>query len=472
LHKPYPTILHTFLLQTMTERRDKSEASVPRKRALVSCDRCKLRRARCIRVSPNEPCTDCKISGVQCESKLPRKQRVYGSVETLSLRYRALESLVKGLFPKENVQDLNTIFRIAAARNISMPANDDYTRADIFNDSNEPAQQQQYHSVQESSMRTQPPPRQSLPAVYQPTSSVGNASSESSTRQSQRNPFSQVQERSQQTNELIPTRHGTSHYFGPSSSFRLAITIRGLVARCKAAGGVDFHMPPSSNSPDSGPTSRASSSLRPASANPSDEEYMIPDPRRRQSPNSRIGQKRSRSQMEGTEDRWMEHGSSPLTIGDLLPSRPLSDALVSAYFDHVHIFLPLFHRSMFHLRLEAMYSRQAEALKNTKDMGWLICLAMVFFFGCQQLNEHDPEQAQKLQLKYLSFAKTYFPKLLVNTSLANVQALTLLNAHHHIIGQKSKLHTYEFHVGYTLTWHLQIYRHFMAAHWTWGSHGS
>ena len=142
--------------------------------------------------------------------------------------------------------------------------------------------------------------------------------------------------------------------------------------------------------------------------------------------------------MEMTSDSW-EHVHDPKTdtIGDLLPSRSLADALVSAYFDHVHIFLPLFHRSMFQFRLEATYSRRSEGLKNCKDTGWLICLCLVFSFGCQQLQEHDPEQSQKLRIKYLGFVKFYFRYLLTTTSVVNVQALVLLNVHHHILGEKS-----------------------------------
>jgi proline utilization trans-activator len=142
--------------------------------------------------------------------------------------------------------------------------------------------------------------------------------------------------------------------------------------------------------------------------------------------------------MESTNDSW-EHPSEPQmdTIGDLLPSRSLADALVSAYFDHVHVYLPLFHRSMFQFRLEATYSRRSEALKSSSDMGWLICLCLVFSFGCQQLQEHDPEQSHKLRMKYLSLVKPYFRHLLMTTSIVNVQALVLLNVHHHTIGQKS-----------------------------------
>jgi hypothetical protein len=116
----------------MPPRRDKPDVPAPRKRALVSCDRCKLCRARCIRDNAEEPCADCQTSGVHCESKLPRKQRVYRSIDTLSLRYRALESLAKGLFPQENIQDTTVLFTLAAARNILMPAANDYTPANIF----------------------------------------------------------------------------------------------------------------------------------------------------------------------------------------------------------------------------------------------------------------------------------------------------------------------------------------------------
>lgn len=377
------------------------------------------------------------MSGVQCESKLPRKQRVYGSVETLSLRYRALEALVKGLFPQENIQDLNTIFRLAAARDIPMPATDDYTPADIFNDGSQAAQYPQYQDLPESSMRTHQTPRQPSMTGYHPSPSTHTTSTGSTTSQQQRNPFSEIHEPPKHSKDLVATRHGTSHYFGPSSSFRIAITIRALVARCQSAGAVEGQAALGSISPDSEIPHRAHPSLRPRSTNPSDEEYLIPSDASRPRSRSGAGKKRSASQMEGTDDRWeSEHGRFH-TIADLLPSRPLTDALVSAYFDQVHIHIPLFHRSMFQLKLEAMYSRQKGKLKDSADVGWLICLAMIFYFGCHELHEHDPEQAHILQLKYLSFVKTYFRRLIVTTSLPNVQALVLISSYHRVIGQKS-----------------------------------
>lgn len=425
----------------MAERRDKTDTA-PRKRALVSCDRCKLRRARCIRDNPDEPCADCKISGVQCESKLPRKQRVYGSVETLSLRYRALEALVKGLFPQENTQDVNTLFNIAASRNIPMPASDDFTPADIFHSSSSqhpPPPQSQHQQPLQTSQPLQPssPHPQN---VSHSVRSVETASPLSAMKESnQYNPFTEAQHSSRHTEELIPTRHGVLHYFGPSSSFRLASTIRGLVARCKAVSGVDFPATRTSGASLSDLASRSETPLHRGSRNPSEEVYPLPGSRASSTAFERSGRKRSREQMEETGDRWEHRDRSPNldTIGDLLPSKSLADALVAAYFDHVHIYMPLFHRGMFQFRLEATYSRNTELLKDCTDIGWLVALAMVFAFGCQQLQEHDPEQAHKLRLKYLSFARTYFRQLLITTCLVNVQALVLLNVHYHTMGQKS-----------------------------------
>jgi proline utilization trans-activator len=424
----------------MSERRATAKTPAPRKRALVSCDRCKLRRARCIRSGPDEPCADCKVTGHHCESKLPRKQRVYGSIETLSVRYRALESLVKGLFPQDNIQDTNTLFKLAAERDIPMPANDDYTPASIFSDSS----QGPLHTPGQSAELRHPTPQPELQAHaslqatphYTPSRSI--VSSTSTSKQNQPNPFSEVQQPPQQVEKLIPTRHGVPHYFGPSSSFRLASTIRTLVARCKAIQGADIPGFQRFDSIRSESVGRISVPLPSTNILPLDEEYPARNLRGLQSPTFG-SRKRTRSQLEETDDRW-EHtddDTSPDTIADLLPSRSLADALVSAYFDHVHTYLPLFHRSMFQFKLETTFSQQATLLKDCNDIGWLICLALVFSFGCQQLQEHDPEQAHFLRLKYLGFAKSYFRNLLTTTSLVNVQALVLLNQHHHTVGQKS-----------------------------------
>jgi proline utilization trans-activator len=434
----FPLLISTALSSDeMPQRRDKAEGSAPRKRALVSCDRCKLRRARCIRDNTDEPCADCRLSGVQCESKLPRKQRVYGSVETLSLRYRALESLVKGLFPQENTSDTTVIFALASARNIQMPAQDDFTPAEIFHDSGQRPLPTPFQEHVQSSVQ----PRQSQPsslAIEQSIRSGSTSSLASSSRAGQHNPFLIEQPPARQVEEMIQTRHGVPHYFGPSSSFRLAMTIRTLSARCKAIhGGLYSPKQQETESNVSDPAIRPPPTLRTISTNPSDEEYTISDPQNPQ-PLDR-GKQKALEQEETKENlqQSLDDASKPVTIADLLPSRSLADALVAAYFDHVHMFLPMFHRSIFQYKMEATYSRKSEVLGECKDTGWLICLALVFAFGCEQLHEHDPDQANTLRVRYLDVAKTYFRKLLTTTSLVNIQALLLLNLHYHTLGQKS-----------------------------------
>ncbi|KAE8824687.1 hypothetical protein PTNB85_09451 [Pyrenophora teres f. teres] len=409
----------------MAERPAKAGPS--RKRALVSCDRCKIRRARCIRDNADVPCADCKAAGVQCESKLPRKQRVYGSVETLSLRYRALESLVKGLFPHENVQDTETLFKLAAARNISMPASDDFTPADIFNKNEREA------PTPGGGQRQEPSPNLPRSGMAVTPNQSTQSTSVASTTPKHHDPTPATETRRQSAD--VRAAHGSSHYFGPSSSFRLATTIRTLAARWKAASGADFPCIPLYGSD---PASRSGASINRSSTNASEDDYAMPRTNWLPIPTSR-SRKRSRSQVESSSDQSLprEPGPSAETIGDFLPEKHIADALTASYFDHVHTYMPLFNRSVFQNRLEETYSRHLQPLDDSKQPGWLVILALVFAFGCQQVRGLDAEQTHELRLKYLVFAKAYFRQLLTTTCLDNVQALVLHNLHHHNIGQKS-----------------------------------
>lgn len=420
----------------MTGRQAKSGAA--RKRALVSCDRCKLRRGRCIRDNADEPCADCKQSGVQCESKLPRKQRVYGSVETLSLRYRALESLVQGLFPQEDVQNTNTLFKVAAARNIQMPAMDDFTPADIFSSNHkglkETSPSQQRRDSSQKSLTTRPG-QQSPSAAGESMESVENDLSTAIAQSRPRNPLGTlVAQSTGLVEELIPSKNvAATHYFGPSSTVRLATIIRGLVARCRAVAGPEFPVLRAF-------TSNASSaiSISRGSTNHSDEEQLLHEASHA-TDNGRKSRKRSRSQMEGSSDQWQQPGGllEPETIADLLPPRPFADALVATYFDTTHNLVPLLNRGHFQTQLESIYSRKLESLKNFTDIGWLVVVALVFTYSLEQLPKEEAERTSSLRLTLVSFANSHFRDLLTTACLINVQALMLLMFHHHNRGQKS-----------------------------------
>lgn len=109
------------LKKITTPSTGKRKRTVPdelRRRAAASCDRCKLRRSKCIKEPSNSQCTNCQAAGVECESKLPRKQRLYGSVESLSLRYRVLDALAKGLFPDVDTGDVEKLLEIGREKGI------------------------------------------------------------------------------------------------------------------------------------------------------------------------------------------------------------------------------------------------------------------------------------------------------------------------------------------------------------------
>lgn len=380
-----------------------------------------------MRSRPEETCADCKASGVRCEQKLPRKQRVYGSVETLSLRFRALECLVKGLFPAENVGDTDTLFKIAASRNVEMPANDDYTPAEIF----KPSPQQSYPTPHGGASDTIVTFENATPAAASVTASATTASSP--------NPFLDRPPPSQPSEKLIPTLYGVPHYFGACSSFKLAIQIRTMVARCNALPEARSILRQSSFcQPD--PTAAANSSgPLPKLLNSQlseDGSQMSTDSRHTSLHDDARPTKRVRTSIEQTE-RQIPKSSSNETVEDFLPPRSVAEALVAAYFDQVHMFMPLFHRSMFQFRYEQSWSRKHTLLKQNEETGWLCCLALIFAFGAQALEKHDPERARELQKKYLGYVRVCFRKLAMTTSLVNVQALMLLQLYDHNAGRRS-----------------------------------
>lgn len=102
-----------------------------RKRALFSCDRCKIRKIKCRRVSNNDlkydnitPCIQCSKAGVACTTSIPRKKRFYGPVKNVSLHYRCLLALVIGLFPDKDVYNIEELIDLGHSLKIEMPSTD------------------------------------------------------------------------------------------------------------------------------------------------------------------------------------------------------------------------------------------------------------------------------------------------------------------------------------------------------------
>lgn len=372
-----------------------------RRRALVSCDRCKQRRVRCIRAgesNENEPCQGCIETGVKCESTLPRKQRIYGSVENLSLRYRVLDAIVKGLYPDRDTSNIENLISIAQANKIPLPQSTDQSPDErVLFRSSTPGDRISGESLASPSVmstRDYANPFESHPAKV-------------------------VEEK------LVPAPHGASHYIGPSSSFSFVVMVRNLVAEHNAASRA--------LEPNDGHESlradfereslradfvglRASKALEPHANRGGDQANHVGNQNqqdRQQNPSGNSFIKRKKD-----------------AIGTFLPAREIADALVEAYFDRVHPNYMVFHRGTFQVRYESVWIEEKKPIQEFEP-GLICSIFMMFVFGAQALEHHDEQKSVQLQRRYLDLVQSRTYQLLHTTSLLNVQALLLLQLHQH-----------------------------------------
>jgi proline utilization trans-activator len=334
---------------------------------------------------------------------MPRKQRIHGSVEMLSLRYRALDALVKGLFPDQSTEDTDTLFRIADAHNIPMPSSDEQSPV--------------VEVLKQSPSENSPPTVPSLPASQEPTMP---------SPPHRGNPFTGRSARVVEE-KLIPNHHGISHYVGPSSSFGFAMELRALVAQRDAGR-------------DSRGSDRRHSTLQSEFSRLQMSKALEPQAAERGSetvddvavPAVEESMPRNRRQRPGRQQ--LSSGSvtpSPnRPIASLLPEKEVADALVEEFFDKVHPNYLLFHCGTFHVRYEELWNPEMSQ-QNKVEPGWICCVFMVFVFGAQALEQHDADQASNLQRRYFTLVQSKLHQLINTTSLTNIQALLLLQLYQH-----------------------------------------
>ncbi|GMK59230.1 hypothetical protein CspeluHIS016_0702450 [Cutaneotrichosporon spelunceum] len=110
-----PKLPRPRVRQTDEER--KAKRRVPedkRRRVEVSCDRCKLRKTKCIREASEATCKECSKAAHTCVSSLPRKRRIYATEEQLTGRFRALDAIVRHLYASRNLESDEAIEALAA----------------------------------------------------------------------------------------------------------------------------------------------------------------------------------------------------------------------------------------------------------------------------------------------------------------------------------------------------------------------
>ena len=388
-----------------------------RRRTLVSCDRCKKRRIRCLRsagADASEACQSCLEVGANCESTLPRKTRIYGSVETLSIRYRVLDALIKGLFPQTDTNNIETLYAIAAAQEIILPKFDEQAVAeDVFSQT----------ARQDVSLQPGAASGRSLPITSKDEHNYmsGNGADGK--------PSVVLEEK------LVPMPQGPSHYIGPSSSFGFVLTVRHMVAEFNAALK-NFH-PDDERAKISSEFagSNWSKALEPIVKDDSEEssEDNVDQEARGSRPFGMIPSRRTcaSSLFHGSADGTaLSNQQRKTTVLSLLPNREVTDAFVEAYFEKVHPNYPLFHRPTFQGRYGAIWSHPHTLVRDIEP-GWICTIFMVLIFGVQASEERDPTQTIQIQRHYLELVQSSLHQIIGATTLTNVQVLLLLQLHQH-----------------------------------------
>ncbi|ESZ98425.1 hypothetical protein SBOR_1206 [Sclerotinia borealis F-4128] len=373
-----------------------------RKRILVSCDRCKKRRVRCIPTVEGS-CQICLDAKVKCEFNAPRKKRIYGSHETLSKRFRVLEDLVEGLFPDKDTSDIDVLYEIAAIYEVTLPdfAGDiKVPNEELFSQIPKELAESPAHSEgSQQTMRHEP--------IVAAEKSVALSSV--------------PQER------LVPTPAGrTSHYIGPSSSFGFVLTSRSMVK--EYVGNLRAVQPdhPSLELMADFAESRWSKALEPKVA---EEKHTAPGP----ADLERDARVPNRSHVISVLTGKDPSGEAPLSL--LVPAREVADVLTGSFFDRVHPNYMLFHRRSFEHRYDLMWS-QLDIQVQDFEPGWLCSVIMALVLGAQALEPHDDTYLELIR-RYVVWVEEHVYQLQCSSTLVNVQALLLLQLYQHNLSERN-----------------------------------
>ncbi|KAH8198913.1 hypothetical protein TruAng_006921 [Truncatella angustata] len=413
-------------MQTAAQRRENAKARrrVPtsqRKRTKLSCDACKSKRCKCLRTGPTPesddaqddsltPCKNCVDTGISCVTTLPRKQRIYGSVEQLDRRYRALDAFVAGVFtdlPPDATAD--ELVEYGRQRGIAMP--------DLGPD-----------------CETSKSPPTTITSVVSPTSplAAGQRIGEDSPKYDPTNPH------------FLKDTSGQSYYIGPSGSLASFARIRDLIARRLRASG----------DPDAGRRIQhlSSESVTDTIAGSFDE---TSGHIKRPAPS--VTNSLHMNNKNALEDKPTKHSDSDNandprfwvpTSKIKLPSKERADACVNAFFDHVHPNFILLHRPTFEQHYEDIWKssshRQnvpthAVQRETYVSVGWLCCLYTIFILGSRSLPQDS---------KSLEFQRTWhdtvreLPSSLTASTLPNVCALMLLGLYFQGTNDRNKTWVY------------------------------
>ncbi|KAJ9662489.1 hypothetical protein H2198_001378 [Neophaeococcomyces mojaviensis] len=237
----------------------------------------------------------------------------------------------------------------------------------------------------------------------------------------------------------IPAPHGVAHYVGPASSFEFANAIRQLVRQRhllddwrarqdrRSKLRAEFAHLKTSVALEPRIQAHPASSVREEGMESSRDPTLSAQHTPVQSHQRQDTDKVSNVRTGSPYRRWLQN---------LLPPKNNSDQFIQAFFEQVHPNYVLFHRGTFQTRYESIWQRSS-TYSYEAEPGWLCSLFMVIVFGAQALEAGGFDDAVALQRRFLRFVRERFQHLALTASLANVQALLLLQLYEHNAGERN-----------------------------------
>ena len=327
-----------------------------------------------MRHTGSEVCTACQEAGAECEATLPRKRRLTTSHP--SDRYAILDAIVRKLYPHANI-DTSAGLAIVAKEAGIIPSK--ARKRDL--------QEENGHEKAGKRELDVLGPLE-IPEGW-----------------------------------LVPAPRGGYHYVGPSSLVYFARCARQLVAKSK------IHKHP--NFDDAGlrrylqaaafTTYKTSHTIE---ANLQDHPATFAAGTE-QSPSAAVLGETERSRPSPGGDGFRQIR---------LPGRQTADRLISAFFDRVHPNIPILHRGAFHVLYEQAFRHD---INLALEPGKACTLYMVLTLGAQAL-EGSLTSARATQQQYLAIViREGLGRLVLTSTLANVQALILLALYQHNAGERN-----------------------------------
>ncbi|KAI1134300.1 hypothetical protein F5Y05DRAFT_237607 [Hypoxylon sp. FL0543] len=450
-----------------------------RKRTQVSCDACKTRRCKCVRLSATPgsdsdtarhgeqpPCKLCVETGIPCVTTMPRKQRVYGSVENLDKRYRALEALISGVFPELNPRaTAEELVAFGRERGIAMPE---------FGESPEQPRLQSAEPSVKPEIATSSEPQvdswgrrrssnlivagtDNDKTILPPSYLMGFTLTMTVQPSPESAPESAADTSSENTG-LILDATGRPHYIGPSGSLAFFGRMRDLFSqRFDETASLSESERQGRNSISDRRAIFTSNPLAASLGGTGDRGRGSGSPARDLpgSPKETLDHLDGDSPPQICENMLRDHPDDPefwryrkrvSTIE--LPPKERADACITAFFRHVHPNFIMFHRLTFQRAYEKMWRcweshrtrNQSSRVKEISvSVGWLCCLYMMFILGSRAL----PQDGESLEFQRKWFAVVdRLPPLLGTSSLPNVCAYMLLSLYYHNTNDRTSAWTF------------------------------